>query len=395
MRIAYFDCFSGASGDMLLGALLAAGLSEAALRGELGKLGLSDYELTVRQVQQKGMAATKVDIASTGPNGHRHLADICRIIDRSNLDPVVKQRARQVFNRLAAAEAKVHGIAVEKVHFHEVGAVDAIVDVVGSVAGLHLLDVNRVVCSTLPVGSGTVVCEHGVLPVPAPATAELLVGVPLADCDEPGELLTPTGAAILTTLADAYGPCPPMVLKATGCGAGSREGRARPNLLRLLIGEASGASEEADEVVGLETNLDNTTGEQIGYAFEALFAAGALDVFTAAVTMKKNRPGVLLTVLAPLDRRQACEDVMLAETGTLGVRRHVCARRKLSRKTEQVETRYGLVRMKLGLQGANVISASPEYEDCAAAARRWGVSLGAVMAEVRHAYRSARPEGQP
>ncbi|MBN2562828.1 MAG: nickel pincer cofactor biosynthesis protein LarC [Phycisphaerae bacterium] len=392
MNIGYFDCFSGASGDMILGAFVSAGLPLETLRAELARLHLPGYELDVRHVTRRGFAATKVDVKTIGKPDERHLRDIIEIIDGSDLTVTVKDRATRTFTRLAEAEANVHGTPVEDVHFHEVGAVDAIVDVVGAAIGIEEAGLERIVCSPVPTGSGTVRCDHGVLPVPAPATVELLAGVPLAACDEVGELTTPTGAAILTTLADRYGPMPAMTIRACGYGAGSREGGIRPNLLRLLIGEATADvgqvddGTRADEVVIIEANLDDATGEQIGHAFEALFAAGALDVFTTPIMMKKNRPGVLLSALAPLERQQACEDVFFAETTTFGVRRHACTRRKLARSTETVSTRFGEIRVKVGRRGARGLTAAPEYEDCAQAGREHRVALREVISAAQQAW---------
>jgi hypothetical protein len=388
MRIGYFDCFSGASGDMILGALVSAGLSPDTLRAELAKLRVQDYELEISQIRKQGFAATKVHVKPIGRPGARHLRDITRTIDDSDLSTAVKDLAKKIFTSLGEAEAKVHGVPVEEVHFHEVGAVDAIVDIVGAAIGIEQLGLERIVCSPIPTGSGTVRCDHGVLPIPAPATAELLTGVPIAACDEVGELTTPTGAAVLTAIAHAYGPLPAMRMERCGIGAGTREGRERPNLLRLFVGQVAEDVDQADEVVILEANLDDATGEQIGHAFEALFRAGALDVYAAPITMKKNRPGVLLSVLAPPDKRRACEDVLFAETPTFGVRSHVCSRRKLARSTEVVATRFGDIRVKTGLHGDQVVSVSPEYEDCARAARAAGVALREVMSEARHAWQA-------
>jgi len=388
--IGYFDCFSGAAGDMILGALVAAGLSPDTLRAELAKLNLDGYELTVRDVQEHGFAAKKVDVSQAGKTSHRHLPDILKLIDASSLSDRIKDRARRIFRRLAEAEAKVHGTSVDEIHFHEVGAIDAIVDIVGASIGVEQLGLDRIVCSPIPVGSGTVTCEHGVLPVPAPATAELLTGVPLADCDEPGELTTPTGAAILTVLADAFGPLPAMKIERCGFGAGSRQGRTRPNLLRLIVGQEVRDDSQADQVVVLEVNLDDATGEQIGHAFGELFAAGALDVFTTPIAMKKNRPGVLLSVLTTPENQRACEDVIFAETTTFGIRSYACNRRKLARAVETVQTRFGEIRVKVGLSGGRAVNAAPEYDDCAEAARRHGVPLGEVVLEARHAWRDRR-----
>ncbi|HKQ47635.1 MAG TPA: nickel pincer cofactor biosynthesis protein LarC [Phycisphaerae bacterium] len=387
MRIGYFDCFSGAAGDMILAALVSAGLDEAALRAELAGLNLAGYELEIAAVKKQGFAATHVRVRLTDQPGHRHLHHITKIIDDSALLGAIKDRAKRVFTRLAEAEAKVHGTSIEKVHFHEVGAVDAIVDVVGAAIGVERLGLTRIICSPIPTGSGVVQCEHGTMPIPAPATAELLRGVPLAACDEPGELITPTGAAILTTLADSYGPLPAMRIAQIGYGAGTRDGKTRPNILRLLVGESEGSSDECDEVVLLETNLDDATGEQIAHAFEVLFAAGALDVFTIPIFMKKGRPGVLLSVLAPLERAPACEEALFLHTTTFGIRRQTCSRTKLARQVETVTTRFGPIRVKIGRRGGRILIVAPEYEDCAAAARSHHAALREVMFEAETAWR--------
>jgi len=390
MKIGYFDCFSGASGDMILGALIGAGLDQDVLRRELNKLPVSGYALDIRPIKKQGFAAVKVDVTLSAAPGHRHLGHIVKLIADSTLSQGVKDRAIRIFTRLAEAEAAVHGSTVDKVHFHEVGAVDAIVDVVGAAIGVEMLGLERIVCSPIPVGSGTVTCDHGVMPIPAPGTAELLKGVPLASCDEPGELTTPTGAAILTTLADGFGAMPPMTIESCGYGAGSREGKTRPNLLRLFVVRIGEAPAESDQVTLLETNLDDTTGEQIGCATEALFTAGALDVFTTPIFMKKNRPGVLLSVIAPMEKAAACVDILFAQTNTFGVRQHECRRAKLHRECRTVSTRYGDIRMKVGSRGGRTMIASPEYEDCVAAARQHGVPLRDVMFEAQRLWRQSQ-----
>ena len=282
MRIGYFDCFCGAAGDMILGALVDAGCPLPALQETVAALKLPGVSLSAEKVDQKGIAATRVTVA-VGPEPrkkHRHLPEIVSIIDRAGLKPRVADGAKTIFGRLAEAEATVHNTAVEKVHFHEVGAADAIVDIVCACAGLALLEIERVICSPIPTGRGTVTCEHGVMPIPAPATTLLLKGVPLADCDEPGELTTPTGAAILTTLANRFGPLPPMCIEAAGYGAGTRTGRTRANFLRLIIGDADAQeSRETDAVCLLEAQVDDATGQVVAYACERLLEGGALDVF--------------------------------------------------------------------------------------------------------------------
>lgn len=293
----------------------------------------------------------------------------------------------RIFTRLAQAEAAVHGIAVEQVHFHEIGAADAIVDIVGACAGLEALGLEAIVCSPIPTGHGTVECEHGLLPVPAPATAELLRGVPLSACDEPAELTTPTGAAILTTLADSFGPLPALRIEAIGYGAGNRENRSRPNLLRLIIGQvASQPAGQQDHAVVLETQVDDATGQAVAHACERLLEAGALDVFVVPIIMKKGRPGQLLTVLCRPEDVSTLEAIIFGETTTFGVRRHGCLRTKLTREHVTVGTRFGPIRVKLGRHGDQVVRVWPEYDDCAAAARKSGVALRTVQDAALHAW---------
>lgn len=388
MKVAYFDCFSGAAGDMIVGALMDAGANQAALRDRLSALGLSGYSLTIDTVNKQGFAATRfrVDLDEPGTHPHRHLSDILGIIDRSGLPDSVRSLASRVFTRLAEAEARVHGSTIEQVHFHEVGAVDAILDIVGTAIALDLLEVDRVVCSALPVGSGTVTCEHGVMPVPAPATAELLRGFPIAETPEEGELLTPTGAALLTTLADEFGPMPAMTLETVGMGAGTRETKFRPNLLRVLIGKVD-QDDLTDEIMVLETNLDDTPPELIGRCQERLLKAGALDVYTVPIQMKKSRPGVVLTVLCEHGQRPEMEEILFSETTTFGIRRHAAVRAKLARRFETVSTPLGEVRIKVG-QRDGIVTASPEYEDCKALAEKNSVSLRDVIAAANAAWAS-------
>ncbi|MBN1488277.1 MAG: nickel pincer cofactor biosynthesis protein LarC [Phycisphaerae bacterium] len=381
MRIGYFDCFSGASGDMILGACIDAGVALDALRAELGRLHLPGYRLDAEKVSKQGFAATQANVVvepSVDPP-HRHLKQIQTMIADSDLNDSVKQRAVAVFTRLAEAEAAAHGTTIEKVHFHEVGAVDALVDIVGACISVELLGFDEIRCSPIPTGSGTVTCQHGTLPVPAPATANLLKGVPLAACDEPGELTTPTGAAILTTLSAGYGPLPGMVVEMIGYGAGRHDGQTRPNVLRLLAGERA-AETECDAVAVLEANLDDTTPEAIAYATEKLFAAGALDVFCTPVSMKKGRPATLITVLATPSQQREMKAILFAETTTFGIRCALATRTKLSRATIEVETAYGRIRLKVGRREGQVVTVSPEFEDCRTAAQRAAVPLREVMA---------------
>jgi len=376
---------------MILGALVAAGVSPEDLRADLARLKLADYELAISPVKKQGFAAVKVDVKMTGKPGHRHLHHVLAIVDGSELPAQINSDVRRIFTRLAEVEAAAHGSTIEKVHFHEVGAVDAIVDVVGAVCGLARLGIDRVMCSPIPVGSGTVTCEHGIMPVPTPATAGLLVNVPIAETTETGELTTPTGAAILTTLSASFGPLPPMRISKAGFGAGTRDGKTRPNVLRLIVGEAVEANyTESDTVLVLEANLDDTTGEEMGHALGKLLAAGALDAYATPATMKKGRPGTVITVLVTPDKVAACEDILFSETTTFGIRRHSCERRKLARRFVSVATKFGDIRMKIGESAGRVTAASPEYEDCAAAAAKCGAPLRDVMQAARAAWQDHR-----
>ncbi|HPF39862.1 MAG TPA: nickel pincer cofactor biosynthesis protein LarC [Phycisphaerae bacterium] len=395
MRTLYFDCFSGAAGDMILGALIAAGADRGALRDRIAGLGVDGFDLSIEDVRKQGFAAVKVGVRWTPDHAHRHLHHIQKIIDASSLSDGVKQRAMAIFTRLAEAEARVHGVTIEKVHFHEVGAVDAIVDIVGTAIALELLKVDRIVCSPLPLGSGTVKCDHGIMPVPAPATAELIKGVPIAACDETGELLTPTGAAILTTIADSFGPIPEMRIASIGFGAGTRDGASRPNVLRVLCGEQSAPlAVERDEIVVLETNMDDCTGEEVGRVIARLLEAGALDAFCQPIVMKKGRPGVMLTAIASIEMEAACTRIMLRETTTFGVRRRLSMRSTLARRIESVETPYGVIRVKLGLEEDRVIRVAPEYDDCDRAARAHDVALRDVMDAARKAWTPEASDGR-
>lgn len=387
MKVAYFDCFSGAAGDMVVGALLDAGAPRDALVAQLDGLGVGGYALTIDEVTKQGISATRFDVTLTDQahQPHRHLEDVYKILNDAKIGDSVRSKAKAIFRRLAEAEALVHGTTVDRIHFHEVGAVDAIVDVVGSACALEMLGVDRVACSALRVGSGTVKCAHGVLPVPAPATLELIKGVPFSGGEEEGELLTPTGAAVLTTLSDSFGPMPPMRVDSIGYGAGSRDGAHGPNVLRVLIGEAD-ATAECDRVTVLETNIDDATPEAVGHCIERVLAEGALDAYVVPITMKKSRPGMLLAVLAPAERVEAVERIVFAETGTLGIRRHEATRTKRQRRVKPVETPYGTIGMKVGV-GAGVETASPEYEDCRKAAGEHNVSLRTVMDAARAAWR--------
>lgn len=397
MKIAYFDCFSGAAGDMILAALIDAGCPLAPFEAAIGRLGLAGVRLSVSGVKRHGMAARHVQVitAPADRRRHRHLPQIVSMIEASGLPAPVVERSLAVFRRLAEAEAAVHGASVERVHFHEVGADDAIVDIVGACVGLHELGVERVYSSPVPTGSGTVRCEHGVMPVPAPATAHLLRGAPLAACEEPGELTTPTGAALLTTLASDFCPLPAMRLAAVGTGAGTREGQTRPNILRVLLGDIEGARDPATEqrVTVLETQVDDADGQTAAYVTQRLLESGALDAYLTPILMKKGRPGHLLTVISTPDAAAGLERLLLQEGFTLGVRRQDCRRTRLLREVVKVDTPFGPIRVKLGRCGEQTVRVWPEFEDCATAARQHGVSLRTVQDAARGAWHGGRSGG--
>jgi uncharacterized protein (TIGR00299 family) protein len=370
---------------MILGAVVDLGLPLEELREELAGLPLGGYRLEARQVSRAGLAATKVDIHVEGEDSkHRHLGDVLDILEHSRLDPLVKAQAGGLFQRLAEAEAAVHGTTPDRVHFHEVGAVDSIVDIVGGVLALRWLHADRFASSPLNVGSGTVTMDHGTFPVPAPATARLVAGVPVYG-EGPGELLTPTGALIITSHASDFGPLPAMKIERVGHGAGTRETKGRPNVLRLIVGEDAGGG--CDRVQVLETEIDDASPQILGPLLDRLLAAGALDAFFTPVQMKKGRPGVLVTVVSPLDRRRDLEELLFRETTTLGVRSLEWDRTVLERETVTVETAYGPIRVKIGRRGSTVYNAWPEFDDCARAASNNDVAVKQVLAEALAAWR--------
>lgn len=386
MRGLHFDCFSGISGDMTLGALIDAGADAESIRRGLDSLGLP-IRFKAAKVRKGGFAATQVFIDAPEEHEHRHLPDIEAILGRGALTSAQRDLALRIFRRLAEAEAAAHGMPIESVHFHEVGALDSIADIAGVAIALDLLGAQRITSRAVPTGTGMVKCAHGLMPIPAPGTAELLKGVPLAPCSIKGELTTPTGAAILATVVQEWVDHPVMTIEHIGHGAGQRELLEQPNLLRVFVGTvpASANLAERDQVWLLETNLDDVPGEVIGYCFERLIAAGALDVFTIAVQMKKNRPGVLLCVLAPAEALEAVETVLFRETGTLGIRRRLVERSKLRREAVTVQTPWGPVQAKRGWRNDGLAVFAPEYEDCARVAREQGVPLQQVYQAVRQA----------
>ena len=380
MKICYFDAFSGISGDMTVGALVDAGADSGELVHLLDGL-KTGAEVRVEKTKRAGLAASKFIVKAEDAKKHRHLPHILQMIGHAELTEAARKNASAVFQRLAEAEASVHGVAIEKVHFHEVGAIDSICDIVGACAAFSLLGVDSIYCSAINVGSGTVQTEHGVLPVPAPATAALLKGLPVYSRGPAVELTTPTGAAIVAALGVGFGALPPMRIAATGYGAGDRDFPGQPNVLRVLIGEGTVAS-EATEVAVIEANIDDATPQILGYAMERLLEAGALDVTLAPILMKKNRPGTLLSVIArPADRERLCA-VLLRETPTLGVRLYAAERRVKQRRFEEVIVFGQCVKIKIAEDGAF----APEYDDCRRLADATGRPLREVMAEANFAY---------
>jgi uncharacterized protein (TIGR00299 family) protein len=382
----HFDCFSGLSGDMTLGALLDAGADANAVRSALASFGLP-ITLHVNKVRKGGFAATQVWVQAPEEKSHRHLPDVEEILNKGEMTAPARELALRIFRKLAEAEAEAHGMPLDRVHFHEVGALDSIADIAGVAVALDSLGVTHFTSRSVVVGSGTVKCEHGIMPVPAPGTAALLRGVPLAETTVKGELTTPTGAAILAATVQRWTESPAMTVRAIGHGAGMKDFLEQPNLLRVFVGEvAASHPEQSDRVWLLETNLDAISGEVIGYAVERLFAAGALDVYTTAIQMKKHRPGVLLSVLSPVEKREEMESILFVETGTLGVRRTMMERSKLQRESVSVQTPWGEVRAKRGWREGVVVFA-PEYEDCARLAREKGVALREVYESARRGYK--------
>jgi uncharacterized protein (TIGR00299 family) protein len=397
MRIAYLDCASGISGDMTLAALADAGADLGTIHAGIDSLGLPSCRLVASEVKKRGFRALAIAVEHEPEHKHRHLHHIKAMIDGSALSARQKELALRIFQRLAEAEAKVHGATIEKVHFHEVGAVDSIADIVGSVIGFDLLGIERVVCSPVPTGRGFVEIAHGRCSIPAPATGELLRGVPLAPLDVEGELTTPTGAAIVAALVDEFGPVPAMTVERIGYGAGQKDFE-HPNLLRILVGNSPAAAISNDSsadrrprtesIVLLETNLDNATGEEIGHAVDRLWDAGALDVTLTAVQMKKGRPGVIVGVQAQPADVDRLEAIFFANTPTLGVRRSVVTRTVLARESAKVETPWGPITGKVAYLADGSQRFSPEYEECHRIATQEGRPLAEIMAVARAAFPS-------
>jgi pyridinium-3,5-bisthiocarboxylic acid mononucleotide nickel chelatase len=428
--IAYFDCFSGISGDMVLGALVDAGAELAALEKELRKLKLPGWSISAEKVRRGAIAATQVRVhvddghgeggvrghnrgeaeekrrhdglrhssgqaGATNAHHHRGLSEIVSMIDAARLAPRTADRAKRIFQRLGEAEAKVHGVSIEKVYFHEVGAVDSIVDIVGAAIGFDLIGIDEFACSAMDVGGGQVSTQHGTLPVPAPATVELLRGVPTHSSGIQRELVTPTGAAIATTLSTTFGAIPAMRLRGVGYGAGGAELSEKANVLRLLVGERieSGIVEYGDSsVTVIETNLDDMSPQIYGYVAEKALAAGALDIFSTPAQMKKNRPGLLVTILSEPHNVAPLIDLLFRETTTIGVRTYDVRRKTLDREMVPVETRFGTVRMKVSRMNGSLLTATPEFDDCQVIAAERGVALKEVIAAASFEFQKRRQE---
>jgi len=394
MKLLYLDCFAGISGDMFLGALLDLGVSEETLRTELAKLKLPGYTISTRRVVKQNISATKFDcIESSHPvmkHGHEHrgYTEIAGMISNSALTQSVKRRATSVFRRIGEAEAKIHGVPLEQIHFHEVGAVDSIVDIVGACIAVEALGVDELQALPPRLGSGFVETAHGRFPVPAPATLELLKGIPVKSSNDPVELVTPTGAALLAEFCTTFGPMPAMSIEKIGYGAGTRDLEKAPNVLRAVLGEAAVSSrspEEADAVAVIETNIDDMNPQLFGDVMERLLAAGALDVFLTPVQMKKNRPGTLLTVLCERNSVDVLAEMVLTYTTSFGVRVHEAQRRKLARETVTVKTRFGDIEVKIGRLGGTIVTRSPEFESCKQAAAKFTASVKEVYTEAARA----------
>ncbi|MBI4886659.1 MAG: nickel pincer cofactor biosynthesis protein LarC [Acidobacteria bacterium] len=392
LTILHFDCFSGAAGDMILGALLDAGLPLDDLRTALGSLAIDRDAVWTERVTRAGISATKFHVRGEEPHaghshhhGHRTLCQIERLIDGSALSVAGRDRAKALFGRLAEAEAAVHGTSIDAVHLHEVGALDSIVDVVGTVYALDALGVERVTSSALNVGSGSIASSHGIYPVPAPATARLLTGVPIYSGPQEAELVTPTGALLVSACAAAYGPTPAMRLRRVGYGAGSRDVDGRPNVLRVLIGEADRTA-PVETVVVIETDIDDMNPQIFGLLIDRLTESGALDVFYTPIQMKKNRPGTLLSIIAPPEARERLTSLVFRESTTIGVRYTEMQRECLDREAVVVATPFGPVTMKVARRNGEVLNASPEFDDCVRVAAAHGRPVKDVQAAAVRAF---------
>jgi len=385
MKILYLDCYSGISGDMFLGSMIDAGLDFARLKSELARLNIKGYRLTARRVIRSGIGATKfdVEVLDKGLNKEKDLKDILTIIDRSKLDKNTRETAAKIFNSIAKAEARVHGTTLKSVHFHEVGDIDSIIDVVGAVIAIKLMGIERVYSSRVNIGQEAMVKTRiGLLPVPAPATLNLLKNIPIASSGVEHELVTPTGAAILANLVDKFAPAPEMVLSTAGYGAGACEIKDRPNCLRVMVGETAEAAVDRDSIYILEANIDDMTPIDYEFMMDKLFKAGALDAYLTPVQMKKTRPGILLTVLTKKDLLDKLSSVIFTESSTIGIRYYAVERKKLKREFARVRTKFGRIRVKISKGPDGKKKIVPEYEDCKRAAEKKDVPLAEIRREV-------------
>jgi uncharacterized protein (TIGR00299 family) protein len=383
MKTLYFDCFSGASGNMILGGLISLGVDPSLLVEEIKKLDIATFNLDVTSANKSGISAIHVKTEYPEEKIHRHLSDIEKIIDESRLSDSVKHNAKRVFGALGAAEAKVHGVAIEKIHFHEVGAMDAIIDVVGACIGFEILGIEKFVCSKIHVGSGFVKTDHGLYPVPPPAVAELLAGKPVYSTDLEGELVTPTGAAILTTFCESFGAANELELEKTGYGAGTRDYADFPNVLRMQIGTSSSRNASTVEnLILLETNLDDMTGEALGYLLETAFERGALDCWFTPIQMKKNRPAVKISILTAEAGKDNLKSLLYTESSSIGLRVTSVRRECLERQITKVETRWGDIQIKLAYFEDTVVNVKPEFEQIRQIAESNNIAVKVVTAEV-------------
>jgi len=395
VKIAYFDCFSGISGDMLIGSLMGAGCDFKKWLVQMETLPLEGWSASIKKVKRGGLAGTKFNVKITSPQPQRNLSQIEKIIKKSKLPGSVKERAALAFGRLAKAEAVAHGVSMEEVHFHEVGAVDSIIDITGACLAVEMLKLDKIFFSALNLGSGTVKTAHGVLPVPAPATAELIKGIPAYQSDFPAELTTPTGAALAATLSDGFGPMPLMEVKAAGSGAGDIELAGMPNLLRVFMGEQGGGGDyEEDNVVLVETNIDDMDPRVYEYVIERLLQAGALDAWLTPIIMKKSRPAVTLSALSEPGKKSAIIDIIMEETTTFGVRTAEYSRSKLARGFKEIETPGGKVRVKVGQRGGKILKAVPEYEDVKLAAEKSSMPLRDIIKMAEREVRESTDGGR-
>lgn len=386
MKIAYFDCFSGISGDMILGALADLGNDFSFIKKELKKLDLKGYSLSHKKVKRGVIETTRVDVKVTEKSSSkRNLKSIISIIKNSGLAEKIKNDSIKIFRRLAEAEATVHGTTINKIHFHEVGAIDSIVDIVGSVIGIHHLNISKIVSSSINIGSGFVKCDHGTLPVPAPAVVEILRGVPCFSSGTRQELTTPTGAAVIVTLANEFGSLPELKTDRVGYGAGGKNLKEMPNALRIILGELSIANELKKEIFVLETNIDDMNPEFYDVVMEKLFQAGAVDVFLTPIIMKKNRPATKLSVLTQQQNVEMLANEVLKNTTSFGIRFYPVERVMLEREFQEIETVLGKVKVKIGKRDGEICHISPEYEHCKKISREQGIPIKKVYEEIQSA----------